>query len=702
MGLFALRNRDASHTRSAAPPLPPQRASMDLLGAYADSDDEASSPQPAAAAATAASSSSSAKAKQTAATSAASSSSAASAAAASSSSAAAAASSAAPTVSPFPSSSLLSSSGIDAAPDVPLDSPSQSYFVNPAHNTLYFNPKAEEMYTPLAGPFRPGQNSVSGGGRGGSSSTALAVLGAAQSQGQTKNHQLGFVEPLALSNFVFEDNYHAFLSKGVAVNPSVQRDSEESKLVFNSYRPTEPVPGINPRQLTGEEKAAIRLKRKAAAEDPSDVASWAGPWASRETEADIKARSLEGRVLTEEQKAEQERVRAKKRKQAANAAASAAGGEGAEGGEDESAKAEEAAQAAHESTTFHGAEELDYQGRTYMSPPSTLHVSSDLSCYLPKRLVHTFTGHTKGVNAIRFLPVTGHVLLSASNDKTMKIWNVVSSAQGGYKCLRTIAGHTEAVRSIDFNHDGRQFASASYDKFVKVWDTETGTCVLRHWLKKVVPICVKIHPEASNSHEILIGQQNKLVTQLDTRSNEIVQTYNEHLGPVNSITFIDGNRRFVSSSDDKKIFVWEYGIPVVIKHIAEPDMHSMPYIAAHPSGKHFVGQSQDNQILVFTAVNKYKIKRVREKTHTSNTGEERRGRALNRAVPLFLFCAHFVLFCVCCQFSDQAFRRSSDCRLCVRDRFQSRRSIHLQWRCAGSSDLLGLEDEQGLQEDEMP
>jgi WD40 repeat protein len=47
----------------------------------------------------------------------------------------------------------------------------------------------------------------------------------------------------------------------------------------------------------------------------------------------------------------------------------------------------------------------------------------------------------------------------------------------------------------------------------------------------------------------------------------------------------------------------------VIKHIAEPDMHSMPHVAVHPSGKFFLGQSQDNQILVFSAEGKYKLKR---------------------------------------------------------------------------------------------
>ena len=44
-----------------------------------------------------------------------------------------------------------------------------------------------------------------------------------------------------------------------------------------------------------------------------------------------------------------------------------------------------------------------------------------------------------------------------------------------------------------------------------------------------------------------------------------VQEYNYHLGAVNTVTFIDDARRFVSSSDDKSLRVWEFGIPVQIK-----------------------------------------------------------------------------------------------------------------------------------------
>lgn len=145
-------------------------------------------------------------------------------------------------------------------------------------------------------------------------------------------------------------------------------------------------------------------------------------------------------------------------------------------------------------------------------------------------------------------------------------------------------GHSKAVRDIAFDNDGRRFLSAGYDRCVKLWDTETGQCI-RSFSTGKIPYCVTFNPAADKQNIFLAGYSDKKIIQFDCNSGKITQEYDQHLGAVNTITFVDDNRRFISTSDDKTMRAWEYDIPVVIKYIAEPDMHSMPSVTLHPNSK---------------------------------------------------------------------------------------------------------------------
>ncbi|CAG2169268.1 unnamed protein product [Oppiella nova] len=260
-----------------------------------------------------------------------------------------------------------------------------------------------------------------------------------------------------------------------------------------------------------------------------------------------------------------------------------------------------------ERATIHIEDVYDYQGRSFLHSPHDLDVSlkadyTPNKCFLPKRVIHTYTGHSKALTAIRWFPRSAHLFLSCSMDSKIKLWEVYKER----RCVITYMGHKQAVRDINFNRKGDRFISCGYDRYMKLWDTETGQCIKRFTNRKVA-YCVKFNTDEERSHLFISGMSDKKIICWDTRSGSIVQEYDRHLGAINTVTFVDNNRKFVSTADDKSIRVWEWDIPVDVKYIAEPHMHAIPAVTPAPNGKWLACQSMDNKIQAFACMNRFKL-----------------------------------------------------------------------------------------------
>ncbi|KAJ2308431.1 hypothetical protein IWW55_000439 [Coemansia sp. RSA 2706] len=399
------------------------------------------------------------------------------------------------------------------------------------------------------------------------------LLGPLDSEGEFNSKQTttasGTAEHQAIDETTFRKQERMFRQQGVASDPSIGADG----------------------QMVGAE-ATKRQRRKRAAKGDAAVLdgenAYQGPWAKFEgdTTGQTSGPTAEQLAEYEERMAQTSGSSGPQRVKRGSVTAYVAGQD--------------------ERTLFHGQHERDYQGRTYMHVPAELRATNDVQCRVPTRLVREWKAHQGGVSAIRFIPGSGHLLLSCGMDGLVKLFDVHSALRQ----QRTYIGHAKAVRDISFAPDGQTFVSSSYDTFSKIWDTETGACKQRLAAGSAVPYVARFYPDDPNS--VLVGQGDRRIVQWDVRANQVVQEYNQHQGAINSLTFFDDNRRFVSTSDDKSMRVWEYGIPVVIKLVADPAMHSVPAVALHPNGKWLTGQSMDNRVVVYSTGDRFKIHRRKE------------------------------------------------------------------------------------------
>ena len=183
--------------------------------------------------------------------------------------------------------------------------------------------------------------------------------------------------------------------------------------------------------------------------------------------------------------------------------------------------------------------------------------------------VTTLSGHTSEVFICAWSPTSGSggggQLASGSGDSTARIWHVPEgpcgkSQRGGMSDpvvlhhFSTDKEKSKDVTTLDWNHDGSQLATGSYDGQARIWSSsgKLANTLTKH---KGPIFSLKWN---STGQYLLSGSVDKTAIIWDASSGEVRQQFAFHKDPTLDVDWRDTDS-FASCSTDRMIYVCKLG-----------------------------------------------------------------------------------------------------------------------------------------------
>ncbi|XP_041732741.2 coatomer subunit beta'-like isoform X2 [Coregonus clupeaformis] len=164
---------------------------------------------------------------------------------------------------------------------------------------------------------------------------------------------------------------------------------------------------------------------------------------------------------------------------------------------------------------------------------------------------HMFEAHSDYIRCIAVHPTQPYILTS-SDDMLIKLWDWDRK----WVCGQVFEGHTHYVMQIVINpKDNNQFASASLDRTIKVWQlgSSTPNFTLEGHEKGVN--CIDYYSGGDKPY-LISGADDRLVKIWDYQNKTCVQTLEGHAQNVSCVSFHPELPIILTGSEDGTVRVW--------------------------------------------------------------------------------------------------------------------------------------------------
>ncbi|ETO15679.1 WD repeat-containing protein [Reticulomyxa filosa] len=204
-------------------------------------------------------------------------------------------------------------------------------------------------------------------------------------------------------------------------------------------------------------------------------------------------------------------------------------------------------------------------------------------------LLMLLKGHYDIVSSIRF-SADGHKIVSASFDKTIRIWNIESGKQ-----LQIFYGHTAVIYSVRFSTDGNSIISCAGDGTIRLWHINTNTEIMT-FKSDFNEICDVNFSQ--NGKYIVSCSRDNIIQLWDIKSRKEIKQLLGHTNEVWSIEFSPYDEMILSASKDTTINLWDMQSGEKLKQFQG---HSAGVIHAKfsPDGHFIASCSVDNTIRIW-------------------------------------------------------------------------------------------------------